>query len=120
MRGKKGFTLVEILVVLVIIGILVALILPNTLKAIRQANVRECASNIRTINSAIQMCFTETRDWAACDDITELTSGGWLDVAPVCPFGDAYAIIADTANPPAVRVDTTTHFATWPQFGDHL
>ena len=37
--NKRGFTLTEILIVLVVAGILLALILPNTLKAIERANV---------------------------------------------------------------------------------
>jgi len=112
----KGFTLVELLVVLVIIGILVALILPNALRAIRQANVKECASNIRTIDTAIQMFYTENRAWPTAIDTTNL--GPYLPdgVLPVCHVtGAAYGF--DTTGQ---RVDKTGHFtvANWPNIHD--
>ena len=118
---KKGFTLIELLVVLVIIGIIIGLILPNTLKAINEANKKECVSNIRTIDTAIQMCYTKERDWTACNTIALLTSANppYLESAPVCPFGVAYTPTLDAATQ-GYRVDTTEHFSVWPPVGvDH-
>lgn len=118
---KKGFTLVELLVVLVIIGIIIGLILPNTLRAINEANERECSSNIRAIDTAIQLCYTRTRTWDDCDSIGELTAGTdpYLDHAPECPFDANYTPIQDSTG--GWRVDTTEHFASWPPRGiDHL
>ncbi len=61
--NKKGFTLVELLVVIVIIGVLLAIILPNAIRAIRQANTKQCASNIRSVDTACQMFYSENRTW---------------------------------------------------------
>lgn len=49
---KKGFTLLEVLVVIIIIGILAALALPQYMKTIRKARIAEATSNIGSIRAA--------------------------------------------------------------------
>jgi prepilin-type N-terminal cleavage/methylation domain-containing protein len=95
---NKGFTLTEILVVLVVAGILLALILPNALKAIERANVTEHKNNLNTINVGIYMCYTQERDWALCDSQEELISGNYLEEWPVSPFGGAYEVADKTGD----------------------
>ena len=112
---RQGFTLVELLVVLVIIGVLIGLILPNALTAIKQANTKECASNLRSIDTAIQLCYTETKDWSKCDTIDELVTGKFIDSAPTCAFGKPYTIATDTNG--AKSSAKAAHFAVWPPQG---
>lgn len=98
---KKGFTLTEILIVLVVAGILLSLILPNVLKAIERGNVTAHQSNLNTINVGLYMCFTENRVWGECDSFQELEDGGFLDADPSFtdaeqhPFGGTYTIEQD-------------------------
>ncbi len=114
---KKGFTLIELLVVLVIIGILIGLILPNTLKAIDQAHDKECASNLRSIDTAIQMCYSETKDWTKCDDTDKLKKGGFLETIPVCPLSVDYSTEVFQNGQ---RTDKSKHFSVWPPVGPHI
>ena len=108
---RKAFTLVEMLVVLVVIGALVGIILPNTLAAIRSANDKECASNLRNIDTAIQVCYSETRAWTSCNTIAALVAGGYMERAPVCPHSVGYSIVANSGG---YESDKNPHFATWP------
>ena len=93
--NKKGFTLTEILIVMVVAGILLALILPNTLKAIERANVTAHRSNVNTVKVALMMCYTAERDWDVCDTEGELTDSEkqYLEAWPVNPFGGDYSIV---------------------------
>ncbi|MCB9771847.1 MAG: prepilin-type N-terminal cleavage/methylation domain-containing protein [Candidatus Omnitrophica bacterium] len=81
--NKKGFTLTEILIVLVIAGILLALILPNSLKAVQRGNVTANKSDIQSCSTAALICYSENANsWASCDTVAELVSGDYLKSAP--------------------------------------
>ena len=114
MLKTKGLTLVELLVVIVIIGILVAIILPNTLMAIRQTNAKKCASNIRSIDTAIQMYYTENGEWPdTMDQLEPLFPDEDQDGAgdlPECPFKVPYTLEYDEVTG-GVRTNRIGHFS---------
>ena len=65
MKRKKGFTLVEIMIVVLIIGLLAALAIPNFIRARALSRQKTCMNNIRQIESAkdqwaMEMGISET------------------------------------------------------------
>lgn len=87
-KSDKGFTLVELMVVVLIIGILVAIAIPIFNNASKQAKIKTCQANIRTINGALaQKAATDGVELTALTitDPADL-SPDYLKSEPVCNF----------------------------------
>jgi type IV pilus assembly protein PilA len=80
-RNERGFTLLEVLVVMLVIGILAAIALPAFLGQQDKGKDAEAKSNARNLMSQVESCFTPAEDYRQCDTQAEL--GGNLGV----PYG---------------------------------
>ena len=81
MKNRKGFTLIELMIVIAIIGILAAMAIPNFQKARASARQKSCYSNIRIISGAIEMYNMDVPTMMLnCNDGNQdiLVSGGYL------------------------------------------
>ena len=96
MRNRKGFTLVELLIVVLIIGALAAIAIPRIGASAANAKANACKTNVDTINSQIELYMANNGSWpTALTDVTEDTDY-FPDGAPACPFADAYVYSTTT------------------------
>jgi type IV pilus assembly protein PilA len=66
-RMQKGFTLIELMIVVAIIGILAAVALPAYQGYIKRAAYTEVVSAGNAVRSGIDICYQTTNDLTACD-----------------------------------------------------
>lgn len=62
-KNKKGFTLIELVVVVAILGVLSMLVVPNVINRIDEARNAVLNANIKVINNAIRMYYFEKGDY---------------------------------------------------------
>ncbi|MBN1505631.1 MAG: prepilin-type N-terminal cleavage/methylation domain-containing protein [Sedimentisphaerales bacterium] len=100
MTRREGFTLVELLVVVMILGALAMVSVPRMTAAANRAKINACKTNVKSLNSQIEMWYADKGTWP--DTLSDVADNAeyFPDGAPECPFGLAYSY------------NTTTHRVT--------
>lgn len=110
MRTQKthqaGFTLVEIMIVVAIIGLLAAIAIPNLVHARETSQTKVCISNLRQIDGAAQTYALE-HNQAPANLYTLDTIKSYLkrELIPECPAGGSYGPGYTFGNPPWCTID---------------
>lgn len=91
-RRRGGFTLVEIMIVVLIIGILLAIAVPNFISARERSRTQSCIANLRQIDAAKEQ-------WAMAENAPNGAAVAWGDLVPdyiqnqpACPASGNYTL----------------------------
>jgi len=120
---RAGFTLVEILIVVVILGILAAIVIPQFTNASEDAKASSLFTQLQTIRSQLELYqvqhngnyptlaqlwdnMTETTDVAGATSGTDF--GPYLQQAPINPFTGFAVVVADDGSSEHAQGDATT------------
>jgi general secretion pathway protein G len=124
-RNHKGFTLVEILIVVIILGILAAIVIPQFTQASTQARLSNLQTNLQTVRSQMLLYKTQHNEAYPTTLSTQLTlysdiSGGtataadsthtfgpYLQAVPINPISNSSAVRVVTGAATAFAAPTT-------------
>lgn len=109
MRKTSGFTLIEVMVVVVILGILAAIVVPKIMSQPEQARLVKVKQDILAIQSALDLYKLDNGIYPSTDQGLEALvkkpsgapiprnwkSDGYLQQLPIDPWGESYQYVND-------------------------
>lgn len=117
-RRRAGFTLVEIMIVVAIIGLLAAIAIPNFIHARTSSQMNACINNLRQIDGAKQVWGLETSAGPTARPrssvLQHYLGRGTAGTLPYCPLDssksyDVSYTEGDLQTPPVCRMDASKH-----------
>ncbi|MBT8485399.1 MAG: prepilin-type N-terminal cleavage/methylation domain-containing protein [Phycisphaerales bacterium] len=97
---KRAFTLIEILIVVVILGILAAIVIPQFTDASEDAMLSSVRSQLQTLRSQVELYKVQNQGVASdlvADQWTDLTGGDYIQQPPTNPFNDSTTVAGAAA-----------------------
>jgi prepilin-type N-terminal cleavage/methylation domain-containing protein len=111
-RGTRGFTLVELLVAVMVLGLLSVVALPSYLVSINGSRQISANANARSLASAIQATLARTGKYGTALSSYENDLGGSIPVNPCTGTSSGYTLTA-TGSTLSVSADPGTNCGTW-------
>jgi len=87
-KKEKGFTFIEIMLIVMIMAFILAIAVPNALRARRSSMRYTCIGNLRQLDSAKSLWATEHSGAPSMEDLIP----DHVRVAPECPAGGIYTL----------------------------
>jgi general secretion pathway protein G len=104
LKNRKGLTLIELLIVVIILAALAAIAIPRMSQNTATARQRACYTNISTMNTQIELYNSEEEAYPTnLTDVTQNTDY-FPDDEPNCPSGGTYSM-----DPNTYRVSCSIH-----------
>jgi prepilin-type N-terminal cleavage/methylation domain-containing protein len=98
-KRNKGFTLVEIMIVVLIIGILMAIAVPNFIQARQSSRKSSCIANLKQMDAGKEQYAMDAKlDTGATVTWANLTPT-YMKSQPTCPAGGTYTVAVVGTNP---------------------
>jgi len=110
MSRKSGFTLVEIMIVVAIIGLLAAIAIPNFVKARTASQKNACIANLKQVQGAKATWALENKkvDADVPADADLFGAAAYIRVKPQCPGGGTYTL-GNVATDPSCSLAASGH-----------
>jgi len=115
MNNQRGFTLIELMIVVAIIAILAGILIPNFTHARAQAQTAACEANLREIATAFELYYADNQQYPAAAGATNVTPAAlalngvnYLNTVPQDPSANPTnkncQFVAPGTNPPTYTI----------------
>lgn len=108
-KSNQGFTLIEIMIVVVILGILAAIVVPRLMGRPDEARIVKAKQDIRTLESALNLYKLDNHKYPTTEEgldalvkkpanASQWKQGGYIDRLPKDPWNNPYQYLSPGVN----------------------